>query len=47
MDYILDNYPRETPLNVLLEEENPGTIPFTVQEKGQESEHALVVAHSQ
>ncbi|KAI3873728.1 hypothetical protein MKX03_029458 [Papaver bracteatum] len=38
LEYILDNYPSETPLKLLLEEENPGTLPFFETENGLDSE---------
>lgn len=28
IDFILDNYPPQTPISVLLQEENPGSLPF-------------------
>ncbi|KAJ0106240.1 hypothetical protein Patl1_17504 [Pistacia atlantica] len=34
IDFILNNYPPQTPLSHLLEEESPGTLPFIKQEQG-------------
>ncbi|KAL5750131.1 hypothetical protein ACOSP7_024734 [Xanthoceras sorbifolium] len=42
IDFILNNYPPQTQLTLLLEEENPGTLPFIKQEQGSEFEYALV-----
>ncbi|KAK0586954.1 hypothetical protein LWI29_015150 [Acer saccharum] len=42
IDFILNNYPPQTPLSLLLEEENPGTLPFIKKEQGNEFEYALV-----
>lgn len=34
IDFILDNYPPQTPVSHLLEEKNPGSLPFSRQEQG-------------
>ncbi|CAK9324479.1 unnamed protein product [Citrullus colocynthis] len=39
IDFILDNYPPETPISVLLQEENPGSLPFVRRGRGREREH--------
>ncbi|MBA0583841.1 probable inactive ATP-dependent zinc metalloprotease FTSHI 1, chloroplastic [Gossypium raimondii] len=36
IDYILNKYPPQTPLNLVLEEENPGSLPFIKQEQERE-----------
>lgn len=41
IDFILDKYPAETPVNLLLEEENPGSLPFFREEQGYELEYEL------
>ncbi|KAL3844464.1 hypothetical protein ACJIZ3_001867 [Penstemon smallii] len=42
IDFILDNYPRETPTSLVLEERNPGSLPFSEQEQqGQEQSNEL------
>ncbi|PPD74523.1 hypothetical protein GOBAR_DD28550 [Gossypium barbadense] len=41
IDYILNKYPPQTPLNLVLEEENPGSLPFIKQEQEQEREPDL------
>ncbi|RZC56515.1 hypothetical protein C5167_015383 [Papaver somniferum] len=43
IEYILDNYPAETPLKLLLEEENPGTLPFSETENGLDLELSFLV----
>ncbi|CAM8947392.1 unnamed protein product [Rhodiola kirilowii] len=35
IDYILDNYPPQMPINLILQEENPGSIPFIKSELDQ------------
>lgn len=42
LDFILNNYPPQTPIVRLLEEENPGSLPFMKQETQQELELALL-----
>lgn len=42
IDFILNNYPPQTPISRLLEEENPGTLPFIKQEQCSQVEHSLV-----
>ncbi|KAG8375122.1 hypothetical protein BUALT_Bualt10G0067500 [Buddleja alternifolia] len=37
IDYILDNYPPETPTSLVLEERNPGSLPFLEQEQATQS----------
>ncbi|XP_057520581.1 probable inactive ATP-dependent zinc metalloprotease FTSHI 1, chloroplastic [Amaranthus tricolor] len=44
IDFILDKYPPETPISLLLEEENPGSLPFFGEENGYELEHALATS---
>ncbi|KAL2902889.1 putative inactive ATP-dependent zinc metalloprotease FTSHI 1 chloroplastic [Bienertia sinuspersici] len=39
-------YPAETPVNLLLEEENPGSLPLFSEERGYELEHALATSSS-
>ncbi|KAL8138811.1 hypothetical protein V2J09_004812 [Rumex salicifolius] len=46
IDYILDKYPPDTPVSLLLEEENPGSLPFFIEEQGLELERATVTASS-
>lgn len=42
IDFILNKYPPQTPVDLLFEEENPGTLPFVTQEQGREFEYALL-----
>lgn len=42
IDYILNNYPPQTRLSLLLEEENPGILPFFKQELENELDYALL-----
>ncbi|XP_030951841.1 probable inactive ATP-dependent zinc metalloprotease FTSHI 1, chloroplastic isoform X3 [Quercus lobata] len=42
IDFILNKYPSQTPISLLLEEENPGSLPFNKQEEEQELEYALL-----
>ncbi|KAF3448725.1 hypothetical protein FNV43_RR09438 [Rhamnella rubrinervis] len=42
IDFILNNYPPQTPVSVLFEEENPGSLPFVTKEQERELEHALI-----
>lgn len=42
IDFILNNYPPQTPVSLLFEEENPGSLPFVRQEQDREFEYALV-----
>lgn len=46
IDFILNKYPPQTPLKLLLGEENPGSLKFVTQEQEQEqerkSEYALL-----
>ncbi|KAG8375123.1 hypothetical protein BUALT_Bualt10G0067600 [Buddleja alternifolia] len=37
IDYILDNYPPETPTSLVLEEQNPGSLPFLEEEQATQS----------
>lgn len=46
IDFILDKYPAETPVNLLLEEENPGSLPFFREEQGYELEYELTTPSS-
>lgn len=39
LDFILDQYPPEMPLNLLLEEQDPGSLPFSRQEREVELEY--------
>ncbi|GAV88782.1 AAA domain-containing protein/Peptidase_M41 domain-containing protein [Cephalotus follicularis] len=41
IDFILNSYPPQTPLSLLLEEKNPGSLPFIKEEKGLKLEYAL------
>ncbi|GMH22637.1 hypothetical protein Nepgr_024480 [Nepenthes gracilis] len=47
IDYIIDKYPPQTPICFLLEEENPGSLPFFIEEQGCELEYAMAHASSQ
>ncbi|KAG6577136.1 putative inactive ATP-dependent zinc metalloprotease FTSHI 1, chloroplastic, partial [Cucurbita argyrosperma subsp. sororia] len=38
IDFILDNYPPQTPISVLLQEENPGSLPFVGRGRDRERE---------
>ncbi|KAL0331072.1 UNVERIFIED_CONTAM: putative inactive ATP-dependent zinc metalloprotease FTSHI 1, chloroplastic [Sesamum angustifolium] len=38
IDFILDNYPPETPTSLVLEERNPGSLPFFEDEQSQSNE---------
>ncbi|KAL0312436.1 UNVERIFIED_CONTAM: putative inactive ATP-dependent zinc metalloprotease FTSHI 1, chloroplastic [Sesamum radiatum] len=38
IDFILDNYPPETPTSLVLEERNPGSLPFFEDEESQSNE---------
>lgn len=40
IDFILNNYPPQTPVSLLLEEENPGSLRFN-KEQGRELEYVL------
>ncbi|OMP02922.1 Peptidase M41 [Corchorus olitorius] len=42
IDFILDKYPPQTPLSLLLNEENPGSIPFIRQEQERDVEPVLL-----
>ena len=43
IDFILDNYPPQTPVSLLFEEENPGSLLFARQDdESREIEYALV-----
>ncbi|KAL6322779.1 hypothetical protein AAG906_019048 [Vitis piasezkii] len=42
IDFILNSYPPQTPVSCLLEEENPGSLPFGRQEQGLKLEDALL-----
>ncbi|KAM7278791.1 hypothetical protein ACFE04_005925 [Oxalis oulophora] len=42
IDFILNNYPPQTPLSHLLEEENPGNLAFVKEDKENKVEYALV-----
>ncbi|PIA34762.1 hypothetical protein AQUCO_03700199v1 [Aquilegia coerulea] len=42
IEYILDQYPAETPIRLLLEEENPGSLPFFEAEQRGDLELALL-----
>jgi hypothetical protein len=42
LDFILNNYPPQTPITHLLEEENPGSLPFVKQEIEHDLEYALL-----
>ncbi|KAL0727161.1 hypothetical protein Bca4012_023254 [Brassica carinata] len=46
IDFILDHYPPETPLNSLLQEENPGTLPFVPEHLRRETDEFVLVNHS-
>lgn len=46
IDHILDKYPAETPINLLLEEKNPESLPSYGEGRGQELEHAFSTASS-
>lgn len=40
LDFILNKYPPQTPISNLLEEENPGRLPFVKQEQKLELDYA-------
>ncbi|XP_039035607.1 probable inactive ATP-dependent zinc metalloprotease FTSHI 1, chloroplastic [Hibiscus syriacus] len=42
IDFILNMYPPQTPLNLVLEEENPGNLAFIKQEQAEEQEQLLL-----
>lgn len=42
IDFILNNYPPQTPVSELFEEENPGSLPFISKEQERELEYALI-----
>ncbi|KAK9094052.1 hypothetical protein Scep_025521 [Stephania cephalantha] len=42
IEHILDKYPAETPITLLLEEENPGSLPFFDVEQGRDLELSLL-----
>ena len=42
IDFILNKYPPQTPLSRLLEEENPGNLPFIKQEQERDVERGLL-----
>ncbi|XWS38212.1 hypothetical protein CRYUN_Cryun19dG0111200 [Craigia yunnanensis] len=42
IDFILNKYPPQTPLSLLLEEENPGSLPFIKQEQEPDLERVLL-----
>ncbi|XP_021754384.1 probable inactive ATP-dependent zinc metalloprotease FTSHI 1, chloroplastic [Chenopodium quinoa] len=46
IDFIIDKYPAETSVSLLLEEEHPGSLPFFSEDQGYELEHALATSSS-
>lgn len=42
IDFILNKYPPQTPISLLLAEENPGSLPFIKQEEEHDLEYALL-----
>ncbi|KDP25274.1 hypothetical protein JCGZ_20430 [Jatropha curcas] len=42
IDYILDSYPPQTHISLLLQEENPGSLPFSRKELEDELDYALL-----
>lgn len=46
IDFILDQYPPQTPLNSLLQEQNPGSLPFVPEHLRQDSGHFVLLNHS-
>jgi len=46
IDFILDHYPPQTPLNSLLQEQNPGSLPFVPEHLRRESGDFVLVNHS-
>uniref|UniRef100_M4DB87 SUN domain-containing protein n=1 Tax=Brassica campestris TaxID=3711 RepID=M4DB87_BRACM len=46
IDFILDNYPPETRLDSLLQEQNPGSLPFVPEHLRRESDEFVLVNHS-
>lgn len=42
IDFILNKYPPQTPVKLLFEEENPGSLQFMKQEQKRELEYALL-----
>ncbi|CAA7037394.1 unnamed protein product [Microthlaspi erraticum] len=46
IDFILDHYPPQTPLNSLLQEQNPGSLPFVPEHLRRESGEFVLLNHS-
>ncbi|ESQ54944.1 hypothetical protein EUTSA_v10024337mg [Eutrema salsugineum] len=46
IDYILDHYPPQTPLNSLLQEQNPGSLPFVPEHLRRDSGDLVLLNHS-
>ncbi|XVF10389.1 hypothetical protein REPUB_Repub07fG0178700 [Reevesia pubescens] len=46
IDFILNKYPPQTPLSLLLEEENPGSLPFIKQEQEDHDLQLVLLTHS-
>ncbi|WZY69386.1 hypothetical protein YC2023_001626 [Brassica napus] len=46
IDFILDHYPPETRLDSLLQEQNPGSLPFVPEHLRRESDEFVLVNHS-
>lgn len=42
IEFILDKYPPQTPISLLLEEDDPGSLPFVRRDESREIEYALV-----
>ncbi|XVE58083.1 hypothetical protein DITRI_Ditri04bG0142000 [Diplodiscus trichospermus] len=42
IDFILNKYPPQTPLSLLMKEENPGSLPFIKREQERDLEHVLL-----
>ncbi|XP_062074593.1 probable inactive ATP-dependent zinc metalloprotease FTSHI 1, chloroplastic [Humulus lupulus] len=45
IDFILDKYPPQTPITLLMEEESPGSLPFVKEDENREVEYAFA-SHS-
>ncbi|CAH2078121.1 unnamed protein product [Thlaspi arvense] len=46
LDFILDHYPPQTPLDSLLQEQNPGSLPFVPEHLRRESGDFVLLNHS-
>ena len=46
IDFIIDNYPPQTPVSRVLKEENPGSLPFSRQERGLKLDDTMLTPSS-